>query len=961
MAKFGIKDKKEARNFLFGFIGFIVLFSVIGIPGLLETLDFRFYDFLLKLKKEIPANEKVLVVEIDDKAIEEFGEWPWTRDIMGDALIRMKELGAESMSFDIEYLSPTSKGVSSNARDIISENIYENLNNVVELVASLATAPENGYSVKEIPDLAQELVDSYIVPSFETLQDNIVNNIYNDYDDYFAKAIQFFGNTYVTVNMRDLGIKTDQKYMDYLNKRIARKNVTDLDNKILKGNKYQETRLEGKEVPGFCPTLELFMSHAKSASFTNSVVDDDGIRRRMEFMYNLNGTYYPQLAVGPLLDNLQVSHVTRKGNYYILHDAKFPDSGKPVDLKIPLDQNGYFVINWRHGQIEESFKYESLLDLKLLDVGEDNIRSLLTGIASMELLTLDGELVSVCDAAYDLLDFYNEILDDRDYLLSLCTGYDENGTAKDGIAQYQYDNYFGKRSQYFDSVSEFVNAGLEAEALELLDFFIENYPDKAQEFSEYKESLVSDIADLKTAYTSYVDRFETIKKNYNGAYCIVGNTATATTDIGAVPFVRQFENVGIHANVMNTILEQNFIHHYSWYWIFIFSVIVSLVPLFITKERNAFHNTISAIITAVLITVYILLFILFNIYFPMMMSILYLLTIFLYGVIFRFISSDREKKFLTDAFSQCTSPEVVQEIIDDPSKFKLGGEMLEMSAIFTDIQKFSAFSELLNAAEQVALLNFYLTVLSDIILAEGGTIDKYVGDAIVALVGAPKHYEDHAFRACASAIKMNQAEKILNENMYKISQEEKPEDMDNDLYNAFKIMVANDKKIFTRIGVNTGEMVAGYMGSEKKKNYTMMGHNVNLTSRLEGVNKAYATKILCSEAAFNAADSGENKNKIVFRRLDRVRVINIATPVQLYNIIGFKAEVPVEQLKEIDMFHTALDLYLERNFIEAGKLFIKADKVYPDDTALIFAERCKKFIENPVSDDWDGVLNMTTK
>ena len=188
-----------------------------------------------------------------------------------------------------------------------------------------------------------------------------------------------------------------------------------------------------------------------------------------------------------------------------------------------------------------------------------------------------------------------------------------------------------------------------------------------------------------------------------------------------------------------------------------------------------------------------------------------------------------------------------------------------------------------------------------------------------------------------------------------------PLDMDSNLYSALKIMVENDKTIFTRIGINSGEMVAGFMGSENKKNYTMMGNNVNLASRLEGVNKVYASSILCSEQCYEWANSGENKGKIIFRRLDKVRVVNIKKPVQLYNVICFAEDLTQELKKELDMFHAALDLYLERNFVEAGKLFLQADKICHDDTALIFADRCKNYIEKGVPENWDGVMTMTSK
>jgi hypothetical protein len=169
-------------------------------------------------------------------------------------------------------------------------------------------------------------------------------------------------------------------------------------------------------------------------------------------------------------------------------------------------------------------------------------------------------------------------------------------------------------------------------------------------------------------------------------------------------------------------------------------------------------------------------------------------------------------------------------------------------------------------------------------------------------------------------------------------------------------------EINTRIGINTGNMVVGNMGTEQKMNYTMMGNNVNLAARLEGVNKFYKSWILVSEATWNEANSGEHEGILLARRLDRVRVVGINTPVQLYNIIGVKNELPKETLESIEVFHQALDLYLKKDFVNAGKLFLKAQKLYTEDeTPSVFIDRCKKFYKNGVPEDWDGVINMTSK
>ena len=166
----------------------------------------------------------------------------------------------------------------------------------------------------------------------------------------------------------------------------------------------------------------------------------------------------------------------------------------------------------------------------------------------------------------------------------------------------------------------------------------------------------------------------------------------------------------------------------------------------------------------------------------------------------------------------------------------------------------------------------------------------------------------------------------------------------------------------TRIGINSGEMVVGNMGTSAKMNYTIMGDAVNLASRLEGVNKAYKSWILCSDATWNEANSGENFDKILARKLDRVRVVGRAEPVQLWNILGFREELPENVLEAAEIFKSAMELYLKKDFVKAGKLFIKANKLVPEDeTHLVYAQRCKEYLENGLSENWDGIVNMTSK
>jgi class 3 adenylate cyclase len=315
----------------------------------------------------------------------------------------------------------------------------------------------------------------------------------------------------------------------------------------------------------------------------------------------------------------------------------------------------------------------------------------------------------------------------------------------------------------------------------------------------------------------------------------------------------------------------------------------------------------------------------------------------------RKVLEDQQRKLevfntsLKDAFSRYLSPVVVNEIIHDPSRLTLGGEKRVMTVLFTDIQDFAMISDRLEPVQLVSLLNLYLSDMSSIIAENLGTIDKYVGDAIIAFFGAPLHQEDHAALACRSALRIKEAEKALNRKILEKRLSPLP--------------------LFTRIGINTGSMVVGNMGSENKLNYTVMGSAVNLAARLEGVNKLYRTGgILVSEYTINGTG-----DEFIYRSLDRVRVVGLSSPVRIYEITGFRDGASAADIERTAAWEEAMELFEKRQYGKAGEIFASlAVGSYgavgvADTTAKIYVDRCRDFTAAPPPDDWDGVNNLAQK
>jgi len=292
---------------------------------------------------------------------------------------------------------------------------------------------------------------------------------------------------------------------------------------------------------------------------------------------------------------------------------------------------------------------------------------------------------------------------------------------------------------------------------------------------------------------------------------------------------------------------------------------------------------------------------------------------------------------LRRAFSTYLSEDVVEEIVSDPTRLQLGGIKRHMTALFTDVRSFTGIAEKLSPEHLVDLLNYYLSTMSDVILEQKGTIDKYEGDAIIAFFGAPLELPDHAARACTAAVVMKRLEADVNDYVMKNKISPSP--------------------LLTRIGINSGDMVVGNMGTQKKMNYTIISNAVNLAARLEGVNKQYGTWILATENTIR-----ETAGWFLTRRLDKIRVVGIKEPVQIYELLETMEHATHILRHKVDLFHKAIELFEERRWNDAGNGFLQTLKQFPDDgPSGLYLNRCRQYIKNAPSPDWDGVFNMDEK
>lgn len=420
----------------------------------------------------------------------------------------------------------------------------------------------------------------------------------------------------------------------------------------------------------------------------------------------------------------------------------------------------------------------------------------------------------------------------------------------------------------------------------------------------------------------------------------IGANAAGLADIKNTPVssLASFPGMEIHATFLQNIFDRSHVTKPDELkiWLLLILVTIGLVLLFGYRSISESLISLSAFIIGVmLISGH--LFLYHDILLPVTLLLVTGVLSFSGMMAMNYLTEGKEKRKINRAFSHYVQPEVVQEIIADPKKLRLGGDKKEVTIMFTDLAGFSSLSEELKPEELIVFLIYYFGELSEIIMRQKGTIDKYIGDSVMAFWGAPLQMPNHAEMACKAALFIQAIIPEIGEKFSGVMSY-KPE---------------------TRIGINTGITVVGNIGSETRFDYTVLGDPVNLASRLEPLNKQFGTKIIISE--FTKKHLPEH---FLCRQLDLVRVMGMQKPVKVYELI---ADMSIGGNYEYDIlkvqaFETALNLYRNMQWDDAINSFnkiLESDK--SDRPTLTYLERCKIFSQSPPTADWNGIYELKTK
>jgi adenylate cyclase len=902
--------KREVLALLIPLVSGLV-FALLSIVPNWRGSERGLYDAFLFLKPAVKEAKGIFLLDVDDQAINQVGMWPWPRSIVADGLVTLRELGAGYAVFDIEYVDKSAMGVDTN---YLQNGLKTQFDLSFKDVKSGFADIMNGLASKTMDlrgalDFSKDVLDN---------ADAVKADLYGkvagmaiDNDAELGKAMRFMGSAYVTVMQEKETLPhSDPDAQKISEQRFALKNATGAKN--------------AAGFPDGSYTLSKISSMAKGVGLTNVEVDQDGKRRRIQLVARVRDALYAQLIFAPLLDRLGNPAIEIGKRWIVLKGAKLP-AGAVQDIRIPLDDQGYMLVNWPKQDYDHMFhgQHDTFLHVY-------QIRQYEKGLGT-ELLKL---------VANESWQYLNEG-DERARAESDRWANVEalRRQALDSGLETDIQAFLGAKAEAMAGLTAFAKDDFEAAPLAALDTLAAKSEDPAA-IRAVQEDLRRTAANVRADLDGINGLRALLGPSVKGSMVIMGWTSSATTDMGANPFHKNIVNVGTHAAVANTILNRAFLREAPAWLSALLCLLLPLLLILSTRSVKPAAQNVIGISAALLFFPLAFLVFLFTGYFiaPLAIALAILLASVSHSVM-TFVIAEREKSFLRKAFGTYLSGAVIDQIVADPGQLKLGGSKRWMTAMFTDVRGFSTISEKLDPESLVSLLNRYLTAMSDIILERHGTIDKYEGDAIISFFGAPIDLPGHAAACIGSAVLMKRREAELNE----LVMEQK----------------LSPTPLVTRIGINSGEMVVGNMGTEKKMDYTIMGNAVNLAARLEGVNKRYGSWILASDAAHK-----ESGNEFLARRFDRVRVVGINTPVQLWEILDFAADANQAQVDMVGRFHEALAVFEAREIERARELFGRLHEEYPaDGPSRAYFDICGNadWIKRFLDPAWDGVFSLSEK
>jgi adenylate cyclase len=418
---------------------------------------------------------------------------------------------------------------------------------------------------------------------------------------------------------------------------------------------------------------------------------------------------------------------------------------------------------------------------------------------------------------------------------------------------------------------------------------------------------------------------------------LVGTTSAGLKDLRPAPVNTDYPGVEMHANIISSIMDGNFKQEPDFsiglqlVQVVVIGVVLGLLLPVLTPMLSILASLGA---TAAVIGANFAMYQQLNWVVPIAVALLLVGALFIFNIAWGYLFEYRKGRAMVSLFGEYVAPELVAEMAANPENYSMEGESRELTVLFCDVRGFTTISEGLDPNALREYINIYLTAMSEDIRGNRGTLDKYIGDAVMAFWGAPVELPDHASRAVASALKMQATAKALNKDF----------------------MARNWPPLKIGVGLNTGEMRVGDMGSKIRRAYTVMGDAVNLGSRLEGITKVYGAGVAVGDATRRAAP------EFAYRELDRVRVKGKNEPVPIFEPLCLDTELEPGVRATVDKWHEALALVRAQQWDRAEQLLRGLLIDHPDEVLYkLYLQRIEHYREHPPGADWDGVTTFETK
>ena len=893
----------------------------LGWTDLYQTTELKLLDSRFRMRRSvfgvIPMHPDIATLDVNTETLEREGRWQdWTRDKHARIIDLLAHYGQRMTGFDIYFIEPSAYVIP-------------------------------GEKMVEIHDLSREEILGLL----------------GDHDAGLARAMERAGNIYLA---QLLTLAENQDSVFVVNNTKERTPEKEASFEALMAFSFDYPAASDIQIPkavDIAPPLPSLTRAAAGVGFASPKEDIDGIIRRYQLGVVYEGRFFPALALIMACDYLQVPLGTLEilpGRYVRMPDAHLPN-GEIRDIDIPINRQGEMLINWA-GDYSDTFLHipywfladfprnyrraQILREMKRMihedsDLADDPDRILALG-QSMEGFE-DPELVQGVYADVFFARVFEGALqaDPELTLEEFCRG---QGLPAEYI-QPEHVLLFNEIRHNLQ-IKEVLASDPDLSLEEVADSLgVKRLDDIRRGYHRIRTLLLDGDIGLEHHplyfYTVSVAGREITPADLKGKVFFYGITAPGGHDLNPTPYSSRYPMLGLHANVFNAIVTRNLLRAVPRALnIVVILALGMLIGLVIPRLRALPGAGVMFGVLVLYAGSAFLLFAKGGIWIDELGPILTLIGGYLTITLYNYIAEERQKNYIHGAFGRYLAPAVVDQIVQNPEMLDLGGRRKEMTAFFSDVQGFTSISEELGPVRLVRLLNIYLGDMTDIIDGYGGTVDKFEGDAILAFYGDPGNLEDHARRACLACLDM-QARLIELRERWRL-EDEWPESVLN---------------MRARMGMSSGPIMVGNMGSRTRMDYTMMGDTVNLAARLEPSNKEYGTYIMISEFTYEPV-----KDFVETRNLDTLRVVGKDEATTVYQLLSRKGELDDATAEVVGLYDQAMALYRDQRWDDAIEMFHQALRIDPEDApSQKLIARCEQYKVSPPPEDWDGVYRLESK